>query len=90
MPDASDFLPEGFTPIEELIFEKAECRDCGLKALDRVRAWANDHVRQTGHAVQLHLGYDVRDEHWLERISYDRLAEIEALLARKPEVPDFR
>jgi hypothetical protein len=33
---------------------------------------------ETGHPVQLHFGYDVRDEHWLERLPYDRLAEIEA------------
>jgi hypothetical protein len=37
------------------------------------------HVRETGHAIQLYFGYDVRDENWLERLPYERVAEIEAL-----------
>jgi hypothetical protein len=79
MTDASDLLPSGFTPVEEAMFEKAECRDCGVKAFEDVRPWAHDHVRATGHAVHLYFGYDVRDEHWESRLSYERVAEIEQL-----------
>ena len=79
MGDVSDLLPEGFVPTEELMFETANCKDCGLKVHDDVRTWAHDHVRETGHAVQLHYGYDVRDEHWESRLPYERVAEIEAL-----------
>jgi hypothetical protein len=77
--DASNLLPEGFTPVEEAMFEKAECKDCGHKHFQNARDWAHGHVRETGHAVHLYFGYDVRDEHWLERLPYERLAEIEAL-----------
>lgn len=81
MSNASGHLPAGFTPVEEPIYEKAECQDCGVKQFDDVRAWAHQHVRDTGHAVHLYFGYDVRDEHWLERLPYERLAEIEDLRA---------
>jgi hypothetical protein len=81
VPDASNLLPTSWTPEEELIFEKGECRDCGLKSFDGVRAWAHQHVQETGHAVQLHYGYDVRDAHWLDRLPYDRQAELERLRA---------
>jgi len=77
--DASKLLPDGFTPTEELIFEKAECRDCGVKAFEGVRAWAHQHVKNTGHAVHLHFGYDVRDENWLERLPYERVVELEEI-----------
>jgi hypothetical protein len=79
MTDASKHLPEGFNPVEEAIFENAECRDRGLKRFDQVRDWAHQHVRETGHAVHLHFGPDVRDEHWESRLPYERVAEIEAL-----------
>jgi hypothetical protein len=51
MTDASDLLAKGFTPSEEAMFEKAECRDCGVKKFEAVRDWAHPHVRETGHAV---------------------------------------
>ncbi|HEY5409517.1 MAG TPA: hypothetical protein VIJ94_02210 [Caulobacteraceae bacterium] len=79
MTDASDLLPSGFTPVEEAMFEKAQCRDCGAKIFEDVRQWAHEHVRATGHAVHLYFGYDVRDEHWESRLSYERVAEIEQL-----------
>jgi len=79
MVDASDHLPSEFTPVEEGMFEKAECGDCGAKKFENVRVWAHEHVRGTGHAVQLHYGYDVRDEHWESRLPYERVAEIEEL-----------
>jgi hypothetical protein len=84
MTDAADHLPDGFTPSEELMFEKAECAACGLKVWEKARAWAHQHVRETGHATQLSFGYDVRDEHWESRLPYDRIAEIEALRSREP------
>jgi hypothetical protein len=79
MGDASDLLPEGWTPEEELMFETAECRECAAKVRSDARVWAHQHVTETGHAVQVHLGYEVRDTHWLDRLPYERLAEIEAL-----------
>jgi hypothetical protein len=81
MTDVSNLLPEGFTPVEEAMFEKAECKDCGLKRFEGARDWAHNHVRETGHTVQLYFGSEVREEHWLERLPYERLAEIEALRA---------
>jgi len=81
MTDASGFLPDRFNPFEEEVFGRAYCKTCDLKHFDDARAWAHQHVRETGHAVELHFGYDVRDEHWLSRLSYDRLAELEALRA---------
>lgn len=85
MTDASSMLPEGFTPSEELVFAKAECKECGLKRFEDARAWVHQHVRETGHAIQLYFGYDVRDENWLERLPYERVAEIEAL-RKNPEL----
>ncbi|HEX7931003.1 MAG TPA: hypothetical protein VF470_08900 [Sphingomicrobium sp.] len=79
MTDVSGLLPEGFTPSEELMFEKAECRDCGLKVFETSRAWAHQHVCETGHAIHLTFGYDVRDEHWESRLPYERVVEIEAV-----------
>jgi hypothetical protein len=79
MADASNHLPAGFNPVEEPMFEKGECRDCGMKSFEDVRAWAHAHVRQTGHAVQLHFGFDVRDEHWESRLPYECMVEIEKL-----------
>lgn len=82
MADAEDFLPAGYIPTEELMVEKAECSECGLKTFEDVRAWANAHVRATGHPVALTFLYDVRDEHWLERLPYERQAKIENLRRR--------
>lgn len=79
MKDAPSYLPQGFTPAEELMAEKAECRDCGDVVRENARQWAHDHVKATGHNVHLSQYFDVRDEHWLERLSYERLADIEKL-----------
>ena len=79
MVDASEFLPSGFTPVEEQMFEEAECPTCGKKIFEDVRAWAHQHVRDTGHAVHLYFGYDVRDKEWFDRLSYERQAEIEKI-----------
>ena len=64
MSDASSFLPSSFNP---------------TASISTTRAWAHQHVREIGHAVELHFGYDVRDEHWLSRLPYDRLAEVGSL-----------
>lgn len=89
MNDASDHLPKGFVPVEEALFEKAECKDCGLKHFQDTRDWAHRHVRETGHVVHLYFGSDVRDENWLERLPYERLAEIEALRADPSKARDL-
>ena len=60
MADAEDFLPTGYTPTVELMVEKAKCSECGLKSFEDVRAWANAHVRATGHPVALTLIEDGR------------------------------
>lgn len=60
MSELSDSPPAGAAPVEEAMFEKAECKDCGLKRFDQVRAWAHQHVRETGHRVELYFGFDVR------------------------------
>jgi len=66
-------------PSEELMWSKAECPTCGAKTRGDARGWAHAHVAETGHPVQLSLGYDVRDEHWESRLSYERIAEIERI-----------
>lgn len=78
MTEAAD-LPAARPTSEEQMFEKAECRDCGVKHFDDARAWAHQHARETGHAVQLHFGYDVRPEDWMTGLSPERLVEFEAL-----------
>ncbi|HWU13234.1 MAG TPA: hypothetical protein VN157_04405 [Caulobacter sp.] len=43
-------------------------------------SWAHQHVRETGHPVHLTIGYDVRDENWMTRLSSERHAEIKDLV----------
>ena len=43
------------------------------------RAWAHQHVRETGTPFHLHYGYDVRAEDWLDRTPLERLAELDEL-----------
>ncbi|MCR5876841.1 hypothetical protein LRS10_23415 [Phenylobacterium sp. J426] len=76
MTEASDFLPNAFSPTEELVVEKAQCRECETKVFENARAWAHNHVRETGHVGLLTFTYDVRDENWMERLAYERQAEI--------------
>jgi hypothetical protein len=73
--------PASCRPASPLSRRRCYCKTCDLKQFDDARAWAHQHVRETGHAVELHFGYDVRDEHWLARLPYDRLAEIDQLVA---------
>ena len=80
MTDASDQHTMGFAPSEELMFEKAECQTCDIKRHDDARAWSHQHVSETGHAVVLTLGYDVRPEDWLDRTSAERRAELDELV----------
>lgn len=76
-----------YEPVTELITEKAVCQVCGLKAFEDVQAWADQHVRETGHAVALTFHHDVRDREWFDRLSYERQAEIERVRGkgRPPE-----
>jgi hypothetical protein len=69
-----------FKPIEEEMFAKAECPTCFAKTKGDGRAWAHQHVRETGHPVYLTIGYDVRDENWMARLSPERQAEIKGLV----------
>jgi hypothetical protein len=80
MTDASDRLSTGFTPSEALMFENAECRTCDIKRHDDARAWAHEHVRETGHAIELTLGYDVRPDDWLDRVTPERRADLDELV----------
>ena len=61
MAEGSD---RGFTPSEELMWGKALCTDCAAIARDDAQAWARDHVAETGHKVELTLGYDLRPVGW--------------------------
>ena len=53
-------MPEAFMdelkPTEEEMFAKAECPTCFAKAKSNGRAWAHQHVRETGHPVYLTIG----------------------------------
>lgn len=62
---------------EELMAQKAECKDCGAMILHNARLWAERHVQLTGHRVVVSLHYDMRDEDWLEKLSPDRRAELD-------------
>jgi len=79
MSSAQGFMPQGFEPAEEEVFGKAFCPTCEASTFKDARDWAHQHVRQTGHAVELHFGYDIRDKHWFDRLSYEEQAEVEAL-----------
>ncbi len=71
------------------MFETAECRTCDVKWRRDARSWAHQHVHETGHAVELHLGYDIRPDDWMDRLSAERLAEIEALRSTPDTVRGF-
>lgn len=79
MSSADDFLPQGFEPAEEEMFGKAFCPTCEASAFEDARNWAHQHLRETGHPVELHFGYEVRDKHWYDRLSYEEQVELEAL-----------
>jgi hypothetical protein len=64
---------------ETLIAEKAECQDCGGLIRHNARLWAERHVQVTGHNVHVSLFLDMIDEGWLEKLTPERRAELDAV-----------
>jgi hypothetical protein len=64
---------------ESLMAETAECKDCGELIRHNAKLWAERHVQFTGHNVLVSLYYDMIDEGWLEKLTLERRAELEAL-----------
>ena len=59
--------------------EKAECRDCGDLIRHNARLWAERHVQLTGHNVHVSLYIDMVDDGWLEKLTPERRAELDAV-----------
>ena len=68
-----------FQCAEELMAEKAECKDCGDRIRHNAKLWAQRHVQLTGHRVEVSLHIDIRDEDWLEKLTPERRAELDAV-----------
>lgn len=64
---------------ETLMAEKAECRDCGDSIRHNARLWAERHVQATGHNVHVSLYLDLIDDDWLEKLTPERRAELDAV-----------
>ena len=64
---------------ETLMAEKAECQDCGEEIRHNARLWAERHVQITGHNVHVSLYLDMADEDWLEKLTPERRAELDAV-----------
>lgn len=64
---------------ETLMAENAECQDCGEVIRHNVRLWAERHVQLTGHNVHVSLFLDMVDDGWLEKLTPDRRAELDAV-----------
>lgn len=64
---------------ETLMAEKAECQDCGEVIRHNARLWAERHVQLTGHNVHVSLFLDMVDDGWLEKLSPERRAELDAV-----------
>jgi len=64
---------------EEVIAEKAECKDCGDLIRHNARLWAERHVQITGHRVEVSLYLDFRDDDWVEKLSPERRAELDEI-----------
>jgi hypothetical protein len=64
---------------EELMAEKAECKDCGNLIRHDAKLWAERHVQLTGHRVEVSLYFDMRDDDWLENMTPERRAELDAV-----------
>jgi hypothetical protein len=62
---------------EELMAEKAECKDCGDLIRHNAKLWAERHVQLTGHRVEVSLYIDMRDDDWVEKLTPERRAELE-------------
>jgi hypothetical protein len=64
---------------EEVMAEKAECKDCGDLIRQNARLWAERHVQITGHRVEVSVYLDFRDDDWVEKLTPERRAELEAV-----------
>jgi hypothetical protein len=64
---------------EELMAEKAVCKDCGDLIRHNAKIWAERHVQATGHRVEVSLFFDMRDDDWVEKLSPERRAELDAV-----------
>ena len=64
---------------DDLMAEKAECKDCGDLIRHNAKLWAERHVQLTGHRVEVSLHFDMRDDDWLEKMTPERLAELDAV-----------
>lgn len=64
---------------EDLMAEKAECKDCGDLIRHNAKLWAERHVQLTGHRVEVSLYFDMRDDDWLEKMTPERRAELDAV-----------
>ncbi len=64
---------------EDLMAEKAECKDCGDLIRHNAKLWAERHVQLTGHRVEVSLHFDMRDDDWLEKLTPERRAELDAV-----------
>ncbi len=64
---------------ETLMGEKAECKDCGQLIWHHAKLWAERHVQVTGHNVYVSLFFDMIDDDWLEKLTPERRAELDAV-----------
>jgi len=64
---------------EDLMAERAGCKDCGDLIRHNAKLWAERHVQLTGHRVEVSLHFDMRDDDWLEKLTPERRAELDAV-----------
>ncbi|MCY1649163.1 hypothetical protein OVA11_19495 [Caulobacter sp. SL161] len=57
--------------------QKPECKYCHQTSWHSARLWAERHIQQTGHTVQVSLYFDMRDADWQAKLSPERRGKIE-------------
>jgi hypothetical protein len=62
---------------EELMVERAQCKDCGDLIRHNAKLWAERHVQLTGHRVDVSLHFDMRDDDWIEKLAPERRADLD-------------
>ena len=77
IPPAATDTP--FQCRETLMAEKAQCKDCGQLIRHNAKLWAERHVQATGHNVEVSLFLDMVDDDWLEKLTPERRAELDAV-----------
>lgn len=77
LPPAATNSP--FRCSEDLMAEKAVCKDCGELTRRHAKIWAERHVQLTGHRVEVSLHLDLRDDDWLEKLTPGKRAELDAV-----------